>query len=94
MKKHNRNLNKPAFDAEGYQGNIQDLNSEALPDPAKLQFKPFKHGGARSGAGRKPMGRKPVLLRLSPAVITALRAKAKAEQKTLSAVAEERLALA
>jgi hypothetical protein len=94
MKKHNGNPNKPAFDAEGYQVNIQDLNGEALPDPARLQFKPFKHGGARSGAGRKPVGRKPVLLRLSPTVIATLRAKAKAEHKTLSAVAEERLVLA
>ncbi len=94
MKKHNENPKKPAFDAEGYQVNIQDLNGEALPDPARLQFKPFKHGGARSGAGRKPVGRKPVLLRLNPTVIAALRAKAKAEHKTLSAVAEEQLALA
>lgn len=35
-----------------------------------------------------------MLLRLSPGVVAALRAKAKAENLTLSDVAEERLAIA
>ena len=89
MKK--RIVEKPAFDAEGYQVNLHDLNGEALPKPA-LKFKPFKQGSARAGAGRKPLARVPVTLRLHPAVIKALRAKA--ERKSLSTVAEERLALA
>lgn len=94
MKKRKEKSEKPVFDAAGYQVNLQDLNGEALPNPAGLKFKPFGHGGARAGAGRKPAGRKPVLLRLSPAVLAALRAKAKAEHRTLSEIAEERLAIA
>ena len=85
-------VEKPKFDAEGYQANLHDLNGEALP-ASGLEFKPLKRGGARVGAGRKAIGRVPVTLRFRPAVINALRAKAKAEHKTLSAVAEERLAL-
>ena len=49
------------------------------------------HGGARPGAGRKPSGRRPVTLRLKPALVTKLRAQAKREGKTLSEVAEARL---
>jgi len=29
------------FDAEGYQIDMKDLNREALPDPEKLEFRPF-----------------------------------------------------
>ena len=90
MKK--RIVEKPAFDAEGYQTNLHDLNGEALPNPVTLGFQPIKRGGVRTGAGRKPLGRVPVTLRFRPAVIKALRAKAKAERKTMSAVVEERLA--
>lgn len=94
MKKHKEKSEKPVFDAEGYQVNLQELNGEALPKRGSLKFKPLKHGGVRAGAGRKPAGRTPVLLRLSPGVVAALRAKAKAENRTLSDVAEERLAIA
>jgi hypothetical protein len=94
MKKHKENPEKPVFDAEGYQVNLRDLNGEPLPKPEGLRFGPFTHGGARPGAGRKSAGRKPVLLRLSPEVLASLRARAKAEKKTLSDVAEERLASA
>ena len=82
---------KPEFDAEGYQVNLHDLNGEALPS-AKLEFAPFRHGGARVGAGRKPSGRKPLLLRLTPAAIKRLRLAAKRQNKTISEVAEEKLA--
>lgn len=91
MKKPIENSDAPKFDAEGYQTDMQNLNGEALPDPAKLEFRPFSHGGARKNAGRKPSGRTPVLLRLSPAIIQSLRAKAKATHKTISEVAEEKL---
>jgi hypothetical protein len=93
MKKLNENSDAPRFDADGYQVDIQNLNGEALPDPAKLAFSPFAHGGARRNAGRKPSGRTPVLLRLSPSVIKSLRAKARATHKTISDVAEDRLAV-
>jgi hypothetical protein len=49
------------------------------------------HGGARSGAGRKPSGRRPITLRLKPTLVSKLRAQAKREGKTLSEVAESRL---
>jgi hypothetical protein len=89
MKKHNE---KPEFDAEGYQLAMNDLNGEALPNPASLKFKPLPRGGARPGAGRKPSGREPIMLRLRPAIARRLRAAAKKQGKTLSEVAEARLA--
>jgi hypothetical protein len=92
MKKPDENSDAPKFDTEGYQVDIQDLNGEALPDLSKLDFRPFSHGGARKGAGRKRSGRTPVLLRLSPSVIKSLRAKARATHRTISEVAEDRLA--
>ena len=92
MKKHTAKADAPKFDADGYQIGMTDLNGEALPKPEALKFRPFSHGGARTGAGRKGTGRKPVLLRLSPSVVARLRAKAKAEHKTLSELAEEHLA--
>ncbi len=92
MKKKIENIEKPQFDGAGYQVNMKDLNGEPLPDLAKLKFQPFKHGGARVGAGRRPSGRKAVLLRLSPKVISALRKEAQRNNKTLSDVAEDRLA--
>jgi hypothetical protein len=85
-------VEKPQFNSAGYQANMKDLNGEPLPNLEKMVFRPFKHGGARVGAGRKPSGRKAVLLRLSPRVISGLRNEAKRNHKTLSDVAEERLA--
>ncbi|MDR1282514.1 MAG: hypothetical protein LBK99_17090 [Opitutaceae bacterium] len=90
-KKKNVNIESPVFDAEGYQTNIKDINGEALPDLEALEWRPL-HGGARPGAGRKPSGNKPVLLRLHPVTIQHLRAVAKKQKKTISEVAEERLA--
>jgi hypothetical protein len=92
MKEKTGPTEKPQFDSAGCQANLKDLNGEPLPDPAKLKFRPFKHGGARIGAGRKPSGRKAVLLRLSPKVISALRKEAERNHRTLSDVVEERLA--
>lgn len=93
MKKHNAKSEAPVFDAEGYQLNMSDVNGEQLPNLDTLEFKPFSHGGARDGAGRKSKGREPVLLRLSPSVIAKLRAKARAAHKSMSDVAEETLAV-
>jgi len=92
MKKKIEPIEKPRFNKAGYQVNMQGLNGEALPDLGKLDFRPFKHGGARAGAGRKPSGRKAVLLRLSPKLIASLKKEAVRNHKTLSDVAEERLA--
>jgi hypothetical protein len=92
MKKKIIPIEKPQFNRAGYQVNMKDLNGEPLPNLEKLRFRPFKHGGARVGSGRKPSGRKAVLLRLSPRVILGLRKEAARDHKTLSDVAEERLA--
>jgi hypothetical protein len=91
MKKKTESIERPRFDGAGYQVNMKDLNGELLPDLAKLDFRPFQHGGARIGAGRKPSGRKPILLRLSPKLVASLRREAERSHKTLSDVAEERL---
>ncbi len=92
MKKKTANTKGPQFDAAGYQIGLKDLNGEPLPDPAKLKFRPFKHGGARVGAGRKPSGRRAILLRLNPDIILALRTEAARTRQTLSDIAEKRLA--
>jgi len=92
MKKKTARIESPAFNSAGYQVNMKDLNGEPLPDPSKLDFRPFKHGGARVGAGRKPTGRQAVLLRLNPKVISALRKEAGRNRKSLSHIAEEYLA--
>jgi hypothetical protein len=92
MKRKINLTEKPQFNSAGYQANMKDLNGEPLPNLEKLAFQYFKHGGARVGAGRKPSGRKAVLLRLSPRVISGLRKEAERNHKTLSDVAEERLA--
>lgn len=81
----------PAFDAEGYQTNLRRLNRTALPDLSKVTTRPF-WGGAREGAGRPPSGRQPVLLRLTPKTVRQLRATARKQGKTVSDLAEERLA--
>ncbi len=84
---------KPVFDAEGYQTNLTDLNGTPLPDLSKVKTRPF-WGGARPGAGRKSSGRQPVLLRLTPQTVRQLRTAARKQGKTVSDLAEERLALA
>lgn len=86
-------IEPPVFDADGYQTNIKDLNGTPLPDLAKVQAMSF-WGGARKGAGRKASGRQPVLLRLTPKTIRNLRAAARKSGKTISEVAEARLAIA
>ena len=92
MKKKIESIENPRFNRAGYQVNLKDLNGEILPDLKQLDFRPFKHGGARVGAGRKPSGRQAVLLRLSPKLISTLRKEAERNHRTLPDVAEERLA--
>lgn len=82
----------PAFDAEGYQTNLTDLNGTPLPDLRKVKARPLGWGGAREGAGRKASGRQPVLLRLTPKTVRHLRAAARKQGKTVSDLAEEKLA--
>ncbi len=82
----------PTFDAEGYQTNLADLNGTPLPDLAAAKVQPQAWGGARQGAGRKASGRRPVLLRLTPKTVVRLRAAARKQGKTVSDLAEERLA--
>ena len=83
----------PVFDAEGYQTNLAGLNHTPLPDLKRVKARPLSWGGARPGAGRQPTGRQPVLLRLTPGTVRQLRATAKKQGKTLSDLAEERLAV-
>ena len=83
----------PVFDAEGYQTNLTNLNGTPLPDLSKVKARAQSWGGARNGAGRKSSGRQPVLLRLSPKTVRSLRATARKQGKTISDLAEERLAL-
>jgi hypothetical protein len=87
-----RKVAAPTFDAEGYQTNLTDLNRTPLPDLGRAQARPLGWGSVRPGAGRRTSGRQPVLLRLTPATIRALRSTAKKQRKTLSDLAEERLA--
>ena len=90
MKRFKKNIHsKPVFDREGYQSNMDSLNGERLPDLGKVAAKPFKHGGPRPGAGRKPSGNEPILLRLSPRTISKLRQLAKRQKKKNSLVAGE-----
>jgi len=83
-------IEPPVFDAEGYQINIKDLNGEPLPDlNDEMRFiHLYQHGGRRDGAGRKPFGREPVLLRLNPEIARRLRNFARRQKKPLSAVVE------
>ena len=83
---------RPVFDAKGYQTNLADLNKTPLPDLKRVKARPLGWGGARPGAGRRASGRQPVLLRLTPETVRQLRATARKQGKTLSDLAEERLA--
>lgn len=83
----------PLFDKDGFQSNLKDLNGTPLPNLAKVNARPL-WGGSRDGAGRKPTGRQPVMLRLSPKTVRSLRAAARKQGKTISDIAEERLAVA
>jgi hypothetical protein len=89
-----RKPTSPAFDAEGDQINLAVLNDTPLPHLASVKVRPAAWGGTRAGAGRKPSGREPVLRRLTPRTVRQLRATAHKQGKTVSAVVEERLALA
>jgi len=88
--KRRRKIQSPVFDADGYQTNLKTLNGTPLPDLNKVQALSL-WGGARTGAGRKPTGRQPILLRLTPKTVRHLRAAARKQGKTISEIAEDRL---
>ena len=91
-RRHNHTL--PALDAEGYQTNLADLNGTPLPVLARVKARPLSWGGVREGAGRKTTGRQPVLLRLTPKTLRRLHTTARKQGKTVSDLAEGKLALA
>jgi hypothetical protein len=51
-------------------------------------MKIIRRGGARPGAGRKPLGKTQILLHLRPKSAAAIRAKAKKENLTMSEVVD------
>lgn len=53
--------------------------------------KQTKRGGKRAGAGRKPSGRKPYVVRLSPHVVEAIDAEADRREVSRSEEIESRL---
>ncbi len=68
----------PMFDAEGYQINAKDLNGEKLPEWKVLERRPKltlgqakikASGGARPGAGRKPLGKIRKQVKLTPLAV-------------------------
>ncbi|MDR2462197.1 MAG: hypothetical protein LBD30_00240 [Verrucomicrobiales bacterium] len=87
MKKSTPIIEPPRFDRDGYQTNLRDLNGEPLPDLAAAKFTRL-HGGARSGAGRRPLGKTTMLLHLRPQAAAAIRTTARREHQTLSAVVD------
>jgi hypothetical protein len=91
MKNIGKKNSAPSFDKQGYQIGLTDLNGTGLPDPETELIRPLR-GGVRTGAGRKPGGRQPMLFRLKPETAERLRAAAKRTGKTLSDLAEARLA--
>jgi hypothetical protein len=91
MKNTGKKSNALAFDKQGYQIGLTDLNGTVLPDPETVLIRPLR-GGVRAGAGRKPAGRQAMLFRLKPETAERLRAAAKRTGKTLSDLAEARLA--
>lgn len=66
-----------------------EITDEAI---ARGDYKLVSRGGVRIGAGRKPAGRVPMTLRLRPQIARRLRALSRKNGKTISAIAEERLA--
>ena len=68
---------------------IPELTDEQLA----LATRPGR-GGIRPGAGRKPSGRAPIMLRLRPAIARKLRTAARREKLTVSDIAERWLAAA
>lgn len=80
------------FDRDGYQTNLRDINDTPLPNLKQVKVRPLAWGGARPGAGRRARGRQPIQLRLTPKTLRNIRAAARREGKTLSDLAEERLA--
>lgn len=86
-------VQSPVFDTDGYQTNLKNLNGTPLPDLSTVRAFTLERRRPRRRA-LKSSGRQPVLLRLTPKTIRALRATARKQGKTISEVAEERLVVA
>ena len=83
-----RKLGKLA-DAEIDFADAPEITAEDL---ASGRVRLVRRGGKRPGAGRKPSGNEPVTLRLRSRTIKRLHAIARRQGRTLSDVAEEKLA--
>jgi len=66
-----------------------EITDEAI---ARGEYRLAPRGGARPGAGRKHSGRVPLMLRVRPQLARRLRAVAKKSGRSMSEIAEERLA--
>jgi hypothetical protein len=76
----------------------EDIDFSDCPEMTEEDFasgrlKLVRHGGARAGAGRKPLGKARMTVQLSPSRVAQIRAFAKRKHKTLSAVVDECLVL-
>jgi len=72
-----------------------DFSDQEEITPEKIaagRYRLVGRGGLRPGAGRKPTGNRPVKLRLPTALLRSLRAEARRQGTTLSALATARLA--
>ncbi len=72
-----------------------DFSDQEEITPEKIaagHYRIVARGGVRTGAGRKPSGNRPVKLRLPPGLLRSLRAEARRQGTTLSALAAARLA--
>lgn len=72
-----------------------DFSDQEEITPEKIaagHYRIVGRGGLRPGAGRKPTGNRSVKLRLPPGLLRSLRAEARRQGTTLSAVAATRLA--
>lgn len=73
-----------------------DFSDQENITPEKIaagHYRIVSRGGLRPGAGRKPTGNRAVKLRLPPSLLRSLRAEARREGTTLSALAAKRLAV-
>ena len=86
---------KARFAAMAADDSLINFSDQEEITPEKIaagHYRVVGRGGVRPGAGRKPTGNRPVKLRLPPGLLRALRAEARRQGTTLSALAATRLA--
>lgn len=86
---------KARFAAMAADDSLIDFSDQEEITPEKIaagHYRIVGRGGLRTGAGRKPTGNRPVKLRLPPGLLRSLRAEARRQGTTLSALAATRLA--